>query len=192
LFKPFKHKASNQVYGNKEYDANPVMIADSEFKTVWGSSPSSFPDIVVSLGTGLSTSQSAIPADMENPAKSSEATGYSMAGKKRQSLLRFDQRCEKTWNDYLQSLPISSAPAGSYIRLNTKALELPAVDDINCAESLRNMVRTQVDSEGIQMLASRLIAKLFYFEKTGEMEKTSGNSLFMRGLYSNVVRVLLL
>src|SRR5438552_3053720 len=115
-----------------------------------------------------------------------------MAGKKKESLLRFDQRCEKTWNDYLQFLPISSAPAGNYLRLNTKALELPAVNGINSAESPRNTVRTQVDSEGIQMLASRLIAKLFYFEKVGEMEKTSGNSLFMRGLYSNVVRVLLL
>ena len=168
------------------------MIADSEFKTVWGSSPSSFPDIVVSLGTGLSTSQSAVPVDMENPAKSPEATGGSIAGKKKQTLLRFDQRCEKTWNDYLQLLPISSAPAGNYIRLNTKALELPAVDDINSAESLRNMVRTQVASEEIQMLASRLIAKLFYFEKAGEMEKTSGNDLFLRGLYSNILRVLLL
>lgn len=133
------------------------MIADSEFKAVWGSSPSSFPDIVVSLGTGLSTSQSAVPADMENPAKSSEATAHWMAGKKKQTLLRFDQRCEKTWNDYLQFLPISSAPAGNYIRLNTRALELPAVDDINSAESLRNMVRTQVDPEEIRMLASRLI-----------------------------------
>jgi hypothetical protein len=49
-----------------------------------------------------------------------------------------------------------------------------------------------VDSEGIQMLASRLIAKLFYFEKTGEIERTSGNDLFLRGLYSNVLRDLLL
>jgi hypothetical protein len=182
LFKPFKHKASNQVYGNKEYDANPVMIADSEFKTVWGSSPSSFPDIVVSLGTGLSTSQSAVPADMENPAKPSEATGHLRAGEKKQTLLRFDQRCEKSRNDYLQVLPISSAPAGNYIRLNPRALELPAVDDITSADSLRYMVRTQVDSEGIRMLASRLIAKLFYFEKAGEMEKTSGSDLFLRGL----------
>jgi hypothetical protein len=191
LFKPFKHKASNQVYGNKEYDANPIMIADSEFKTVWGSSPSSFPDIVVSLGTGLSTSQSAVPADMENPAKSSEAAGDSRAGKKKHTPLRFDQWCEKTWNDYLQFLPISSAPAGNYIRLNTKVLELPAVDDINSAEFLQNMVRARVDSEGIQMLASRLIAKLFYFETAGEIEKTSGNDL-LRGLYSNSLRVLLL
>ncbi|KAN0107869.1 hypothetical protein V8E51_007611 [Hyaloscypha variabilis] len=43
------------------------------------------------------------------------------------------------------------------------------------------MVQTQVTAETIRILTSRLIAKLFYFEKLGEMELTPGSDLLLRG-----------
>lgn len=93
---------------------------------------------------------------------------------------RFDQQCEKMWKDYIQSLGISSATAGKYIRLNIKAFELPAIDDFSSVELLRDMVKTQTDLTEIRKVASQLIAKLFYFETVGEMEKI-GNDFFLRG-----------
>jgi hypothetical protein len=42
------------------------------------------------------------------------------------------------------------------------------------------MVKTQTDLTEIRKVASRLIAKLFYFETVGEMEKI-GNDFFLRG-----------
>ena len=185
LFKPFKHKSSNQVYSNQEHDSNPVnpiIIADSEFKTIWGSSPSALLDIVVSLGSGLSIGHSVVPTGSEKHTKFSEATRHFKIGKTKRNF-QFDQQCEKIWNDYLQTLPSGSTPVDNYIRLNIKATDLPAVDDISSVEDLRNMVRTQVKEETIQVLASRLIAKLFYFERLGEMEMMPGSDSSLRGLY---------
>jgi hypothetical protein len=181
LFKPLKHATSKQAYSNEERDVNPIMIADSEFKTIWGSSQAKCPDFVLSLGTGLSTSQSAGFVGMETAAKSSKPTILSMTRRNKQKVSpRFDQQCEKMWNDYLHSFGISSATAGKYIRLNIKAFELPAIDDFSSVGLLRDMVKTQTDLTEIRKVASRLIANLFYFETGGEMEKI-GNDFFLRG-----------
>jgi hypothetical protein len=181
LFKPLKHTTSKQAYSNDERDVNPIMIAESEFKAIRGSSQAKFPDFVLSIGTGLGTSKPATFAAVENPTKSSKVTRLAIVGKKKQNLsLRFDQQCEQIWNDYLHHVGISSATAGKFIRLNIKAFELPAIDDISSVELLRNMVKTQTDLTGMRKVASRLIAKLFYFENFGEMEKI-GNNFFLRG-----------
>jgi len=179
LFKPFKCKTSKKVYSSEQRDINPVMIADSEFKTIWGAfSPSKFPDFLLSLGTGLSTGS----AWVENPIKSSKATRFSIVVKKKEDMLpRFDQQCEQIWNDYFELLESSSVATENHIRLNIKAFELPAVDDTSSVELLRDMVRKQVDATGIRKLASKLIAKLFYFEKGGEIEQTSGKGFYLKG-----------
>jgi hypothetical protein len=180
LFKPLKHTTSKESYSNEERDVNPIMIADSELKTIWGCSQAKRPDFVLSLGTGLMITQSASFVGMETPAKPSKATRFSMIGKNKQKVSpKFDQQCEQMWNDYLHSFGISSATAGKYIRLNIKASELPAIDDFSSVELLRYMVKTQTDLNEIQKVASRLIAKLFYFETVGEMEKIGNN--FLRG-----------
>jgi hypothetical protein len=176
-----KHAAFKQAYSNDERDVNPIMIANSEFQTIWGSSRAKYPDFVLSIGTGLSTSQSASFVGMETPVKPSKPTKLSMLGRNKRNVSpRFDQQCEQMWKDYLQSLGISSATAGKYIRLNIKAFELPAIDDFSSVELLRDMVKTQTDLTEIRKVASRLIAKLFYFETVGEMEKI-GNDFFLRG-----------
>jgi hypothetical protein len=181
LFKPLKHTTSKQAYSNEERDVNPILVADSEFKTIWGSSQAKFPDFVLSLGTGLSTSQVAGFAGIETPTKPSKAPRFLMIGKNKQNVSpRFDQQCEQTWKEYVHLLGISSATAGKYIRLNIKIFELPAIDDFSSVELLRDMVKTHTDSKEIRKVASRLIAKLFYFETVGEMEKI-GNDFFMRG-----------
>jgi hypothetical protein len=181
LFKPLKHAAFKQAYSNDERDVNPIMIANSEFQNIWGSSRAKYPDFVLSIGTGLSTSQSASLVGMETPIKPSKTTKFAMLGRNKRNVSpRFDQQCEQMWKNYLQSLGISSATAGKYIRLNIKAFELPAIDDFSSVELLRDMVKTQTDLTEIRKVASRLIAKLFYFETVGEMEKI-GNDFFLRG-----------
>ena len=188
LFKPFKHKSSNQVYSNLVHGANlanPIEIAAFELKAIWGSSPAAIVDIVVSLGSGVSIGQPSVPAGLEKGTRSEDSTRNFMT-KKRRKKGQYDQQCEETWNDYLRTLPSNSTPANSYIRLNIRAVELPAIDDISSAEDLRNMVQTQVTAEAIRILTSRLIAKLFYFEKLGEMELTTGSDLLLRGMYLNV------
>ncbi|KAE9366741.1 FabD/lysophospholipase-like protein [Stipitochalara longipes BDJ] len=183
LFKPFKHKSSNQVYSDRAYGANlanPIEIAAFELKAIWGSSPTTIVDIVVSLGSGFSLNQPGVPTSSEKGTRFEDSAG-NFATNKRQKRGLFDQQCENTWKDYLRALPSSSAPTDSYIRLNIKAVELPAIDDISSADDLRNMVQTQINAETIRILTSRLIAKLFYFEKLVEMEMTSGGDLFLRG-----------
>jgi hypothetical protein len=188
LFKPFKHKASKKIYSNQEHGsnvANPIAVASSELKAIWGSSPSALLDIVVSLGSGFSIGQAAVTAGSEKFTISSD-TARTFTARKRKRISQLDQQCEKAWKNYLQTLPGSSASVDSYIRLNIRAVELPAIDDISSSEDLRNMVQTQIPPKAIRILTSRLIAKLFYFEKIGEMEMMPGNDLFLRGTYLNV------
>lgn len=183
MFKPFKRgfKAMNQVYSNPERDGNPLAIAMSEFKNIWGSSPLATLDAVVSLGTGLSIGTIASPAGLDNRTNSWKTGRSIIRNSKLKTYARFDQQCERTWNDHVKSLPTSNE---NHIRLSIDATELPALDEIEKVDSLKDMVRTQINSKEIQKLASRLLAKLFYFEKIGEHE-TSGNELFLRGLSLN-------
>ncbi|KAF8847642.1 hypothetical protein BDZ45DRAFT_315849 [Acephala macrosclerotiorum] len=180
LFKPFKqtYKTTNQVYSNPERDENPLAIGMSEFKNIWGSSPSATLDTVVSLGTGLGIGITSSPAGLDNRTNSWKTGRSIIRRSKPKTQARFDKQCERTWNDYVKSLPATSA--ASHIRLNIDAIDLPALDDIDKAESLRNMVRTQIKPKEVQMLASVSLAKLFYFEKLGDHE-VSGNELFLRG-----------
>lgn len=54
IFKPFHHEGSKQTYlDGAVYHNNPVGIADSEWRLIWGSNLCSHPDVVLSLGTGF-------------------------------------------------------------------------------------------------------------------------------------------
>ncbi|CZR51334.1 uncharacterized protein PAC_01209 [Phialocephala subalpina] len=179
LFKPFKrtYKATNQVYGSPEQDGNPLATALSEFKNIWGSSSSASLDTVVSLGTGLGIGTTAAHAGLDIRTNFWKTGRSIIRSSKPRAQARFDQQCERTWNDHVKSLSTSN---GNHVRLNIDAIDLPAFDDIEKADSLRNMVRTQIKSKEIRRLACRLLAKLFYFEKTSEPE-VSSNELFLRG-----------
>ena len=194
LFKPFKHRASNQVYSNQEQDANtacPIMIADSEFGTIWGSSPSTLLDIVVSLGSGLGIGKSAVPTGSGKETRFSKTTWNFRVGQRRNAI-ELDQQSEKAWSNYIRTQPSSSAPLDNHIRLNITAVDLPAVDNIDSVEDLRNMVRTQINPQTIRVLTFRLVAKLFFFEKFGEMDMTPSSDWILRGLSSKAFRILLL
>lgn len=194
LFKPFKHKASNQVYSNRVQDANtacPAMIASSEFGTIWDSSPLTLPDIVVSLGSGLDIGKSSVPTGSGKETRFSKSTWNFKIGQKRKPI-ELDQESEKAWNNYLQAQPTSPAPLDNHIRLNITAVDLPAIDDIDSVDDLRNMVRTQINPKIIRVLTLRLVAKLFYFERSGEMDMTASSDWILRGLSLKPLRILLL
>ncbi len=186
LFKPFKRKSSNQAYSNLEDDRDLLAIADSEFKTIFGSSPSGFPEIVVSLGTGLSIGQVASPTGLVQRTKTWQSARSSIIGKSKQKKQpSLDQKCEKAWDEYVQLSAKNGASEETKTRLNIDAVDLPAVDDIDRIESLHDMVRTQIRSRDIRQLAARLVARLFYFEKSGEPELAPGNEMFIRGTFPN-------
>jgi hypothetical protein len=167
------------------------MVADSEFRTIWGSSPSTLLDIVVSLGSGLGIGKSAIPTVSGKEAGVSKTTWNFKTGQRRNTA-KLDQQNEKAWSKYMGAQPNSSAPLDNHIRLNITAVDLPAVDDIDSVEDLRNMVRTQVNSQTIRVLTSRMVAKLFYFERFGEMEMAPSSGWILRGLYPKALQILLL
>lgn len=189
LFKPFKHGALNQVYSNQEQDASiacPITIADSEFRTIWGSSPSKLLDIVVSLGSGLGIGKSAVPTGSGKEKRFSKTTWNFKVGQRRNAT-ELDQQSERAWSNYIQTQSSSSTPLDNHIRLNITAVDLPAVDDIDSVEDLRNMVRTQIHPQTIRVLTCRLVAKLFYFERFGEMEMTPSSHWILQGLSSETL-----
>lgn len=179
LFKPFKQSPSNQFYTSEQQN-NPLKTAVSDFENLKSSSTSLNLDTIVSLGTGLGIGTPASPAASETRTQSWTAAKRSVTGKgKQRPYERFDQECERTWNEWIQALP-GSTPKDNYTRLNIDAYDLAALDDMEKAEGLRSMVGTQIRQKKFRVLASRLLARLLYFEKISEVVALD-NELFLRG-----------
>jgi hypothetical protein len=177
LFKPFKQTPSKQFYSSEQQN-NPLKTAVFEFENL--KSASTTLDTIVSLGTGLGIGTLASPAASDNRTISWTAAKRSVMGKaKQRPYERFDQECERTWNEWVESLP-KSTPKDNYIRLNIDAYDLAALDDMEKAEGLRSMVGTQIRQKEFRVLACRLLARLLYFEKIGEVVALD-NELFLRG-----------
>src|SRR5271170_5714665 len=158
LFKPFHHEPSKQVYfdGAPSHN-NPILIAHNEYKITWtgyGFAPD-YPDIVLSIGTGLET---------ESSRNSQDTT-----------------ECDNAWDDYINLLPISD-PGSRFVRLNPAFSEaLPAPDDTGRMKSLQNLVRSCINGDQIKRLAAQLFATLFYFESSDTILETSDNQFLVQG-----------
>lgn len=182
LFKPFKQKPPKQSYTSWEQQGNPLKIALSEFENLKSPSTSPILDTVLSLGTGLGIGTPTSPTGLEDRTTSWTITKRSITGKSKQKPYeRLDQECERTWNEWYQALP-DSIPRDNCTRLNIDAYDLPALDDTEKSEGLRSMVATQIRHKELRVLAHRLIARLFYFEKIGEVVALD-NELSLRGAY---------
>jgi hypothetical protein len=181
LFKPFHHEPSKQVY----FDGAPShqnlnLIAHDEFKITWtgyGVAPD-YPDIVLSIGTGLETESSRNSQDTDRISIISRVKGYA-SGKTQQKAARSQRPIsadyDSAWNDYLDLQPISDPTR--FVRLNSAFSDvLPAPDNIYHMKSLQNLQ----NGHQIKRLAAQLFATLFYFESL-DIQETSDNQFIVQG-----------
>jgi hypothetical protein len=157
-FVPFRHAVSNWTFSdNESSQENPIFIADSEFRTAYSDLPIKFPDVLVSIGSGL-------------PHKgSSSANEMPMTGP------------EAVWNDYSSSLPGAQIPLEKFIRLNPALDQLPEYDDMACWKDLQSVVKERMDAEHIGKLALQLFATLFYLEKLDVVDEASSDKIVVIG-----------
>jgi hypothetical protein len=183
-FIPFKHQASNDVYSYKNTAIHsPITIADAEFKEVWHDTPSTYPDLLLWIGTGIADESL---AQLEKADTRSTSTLDLRKGKGRLSIRKqkkappnsAEEYRDQVWDDYLNSLPLD-APESNFKRLNVKVPEPPAADDVGSIDSFQNAVRKGIDESEISKLASRIFASFFYFD--GRVEETLSKELFLRG-----------
>lgn len=177
IFKPFYHEPSKQVYFDvASSHQNPILIAHKEYEIIWtryGFEPK-YPDIVVSIGTGLKT-------------KSRQNFQDTIMSRRRGYASRETQQTASPadyndfWDDYLNLLPIST-PESRFVRLNPVFFDdLPAPDDISGMRSLPSLVRKYVNEDQVKRIAAQLFAMLFYFESSDTILETSDNQLFVLG-----------
>lgn len=181
IFKPFHHEPSKQVYFDvASSHNNPILIAHKEYEIIWtgyGFAPK-YPDIVVSIGTGLETKSRQNSQDTDRKSTMSRKKGH--ASKKSQQTA-FPTDYHDFWDDYLNLLPLS-APESRFVRLNPSfSDDLPAPDDIGGMKSLQNLVQKYVNEDQVKRIAAQLFATLFYFESSDIILETSDNQLLVRG-----------
>lgn len=160
---------------------NPVAIADKESRLIWGSTLSSHPDIVLSLGTGFNSQQAERP-----PKRPSNRRGITrnilflcrIASDHIQSALD----CEKAWHEYVGRLP-DDFTSSRFVRYNIDMINnLPALDDVDRLEALQQFTRSKLveDADHIRKLAMQLIATSFYFE-TEKVQNSVQNAATITG-----------
>ncbi|KAF1844020.1 FabD/lysophospholipase-like protein [Cucurbitaria berberidis CBS 394.84] len=187
-FKPFHHESSKQTYlDGALYYNNPIGVADSEWKLIWGSNLCSHPDIVLSLGTGYD------PQKRERPQRSSAVRrGIFRNGKFLLKIaadhLQDALDCEKTWQEYTRRLP-EEVSRSRFVRYSPQLIkDLPALDDVHRLDSLQEMVRGFLSEDAVKFrrLAMQLIATSFYFE-TEKVEQLALNTATITGKVGFVV-----
>src|SRR5205814_1234687 len=106
IFKPFHHEPSKQVYfDGAPSHHNPILIAHNEYKIIWTgySFAPDYPDIVVSIGTGLETESSQNSQDTDRISIMSRVRGR--AGRRAQQRasrgqIAFSADGHNAWDDY--------------------------------------------------------------------------------------------
>jgi hypothetical protein len=181
-FKPFHHQRSKQTYlDGALYYNNPIGIADSEWKLIWGTNVSSHPDMVISLGTGYDPQQRE-----RTPRNSVMRRGIFRNGR---FLLRIAADhiqdaldCEKIWDEYVRRLP-DGVSRSRFVRYSIKMVQsLPALDDVHCLESLQLKTREKLAAQPgyFQNLAMQLMTTSFYFE-TEKVQQYAQNTATVTG-----------
>ena len=179
-FEPFRHAVSNQTFsGSESNEENPIFIADSEFRNTY-SDLLKFPDVLVSIGTGLPRKVSSHHTEASRSTKTFAKIKLEGNSKKFSSPNEIPMT-EAVCNDYLSSLRGSQTPPGRFIRLNSTLDQLPEYDDLASLKRLQSLVSERIDSEDVRKLASQLFATLFYFEKLDVVDEASSDNIVVIG-----------
>ncbi len=182
-FRPFVHEASKQVYMDGAlYHNNPVRIADTEWKLIWSGGPTTHPDLMLSLGTGLAP-------DPDEKSLKSPITKRGLIRNGRMLLkiatdhIEDALDCEKAWREYTRSFIISGS-SSRFVRYNVDVDgNLPALDDVKALEPLQTQVTEKLtqDVVGITRLAFQLVAMCFYFD-VERIQPTAQNTAIATGM----------
>ncbi|KAI1771432.1 hypothetical protein F4818DRAFT_454557 [Hypoxylon cercidicola] len=168
-FKSFHHKASQRIYMDGAIlHNNPVRIADSERRILWPNHH--LPDLFLSIGSGSSP----IPERHESrhrraPRKGIFSHGLHLYGIMRKSLEQALD-CEKAWDEYVAGVVSSlteSTSTSRFLRINPNVGEIPALDEKEKMEALREKARLALASDLgplVNQVARQLIASSFYFQ----------------------------
>jgi len=144
-----------------------------------------YPDVVLSLGTGLTATSS------QNSKESEKVSIISRL--KRQGSTKTQQRRAKgeisvspepgdSWDEYMNRWPIS-APTSRFVRLNPEFKEdLLGPEDTTTVESIQRIVQDHyATGNQIKRLTAQLFATLFYFECSDTVLGAENNQVTVQG-----------
>lgn len=92
---------------------------------------------------------------------------------------------EKIWRSYMNVLNPPPNQRARYVRINPQLRENPpALDEVERLPYLQEVVREMSSTDvSIQMVAHRLIASSFYFEKSRDVELALDGSVHIKGMF---------
>jgi hypothetical protein len=183
-FAPFRHDGTNWTFSERDANGeNPIFIADGEFRKTYSGIPVQSPDVLVSIGTGLSKNTSRTRRDSKFSTKAflRSHLGSNTGRPLDSGGILTSTGPEAMWDSYLSSLHDAHIPLGRFIRLTPTLDQLPEYDDLSSLKGLRGLVRSRIDSAAIGKLASHLFATLFYYEKSEVAEDPSSDKINVVG-----------
>ncbi|OCL08081.1 hypothetical protein AOQ84DRAFT_293846 [Glonium stellatum] len=202
FFKPFRHKATGQIYFDGAfYNNNPAVVAHRERKLLWRDVAQHHPDIFLSVGTGQNMKQIApeierhkrsMPSNNQTEqnvsSRQPDTKNRKVFSKWRQILTvvhhRFDNilNAELAWNDFVKVVVDSehSNNRRRYIRINPNLNhDPPPLDEKKQIYKLQEDAITSLSFTNekiqIQKIAYRLIASSFYYDRTSATRDEPSN-----------------
>jgi len=190
-FKSLHHERSKQNYTDSEnLRQNPIFIAHNEYKIVSeGTSVEiEYPDIVLSLETGIGTSSNRNSKNSENSEKPSLLSHLKKHGNTKtdqgdaNGQRSFLSERSKAWDSYLNLLP-HSAPTSKFVRLNPIfEQDLSVSEDMSSTEYIQSVVQKYYTNDNqIKSLAVQLFATLFYMDVSETVLETEDNGVIVKG-----------
>jgi hypothetical protein len=170
-FKPYKHPQTNQAFYEADSHKQSVfLIAGGEQKRAFPIQPSTYPDVMLSLGSG------------SGPERRDSTQQLSSTKKNKRRNVKTDEPRD-SWHDFLSSLP-ANAPLDHFVRIDPIMISVPELDDLDSMNILQDMMKSLVDMDDIRSLALQLFATIFYFQPTEHRDDTADAGI-IQGSYKS-------
>lgn len=193
-FKPFTHQKTGRTYIDGAIHHHcPVFIADEERRLLWEDVQGSPPDIILSIGSGI-TKQYAYPSDTNNAngfqsqesqsKRAVKGIGYLIQIAYR--IIEKQLNCEGIWKEFCAQS--NSANTLNHledgcrkVRLNAEFVDAKlSLDDVESIDMLEKVARNtiQKNQNEVQKVVEKLIASCFYFETTSPAKRDRGEKKY--------------
>ncbi|KAK3379099.1 hypothetical protein B0T24DRAFT_716735 [Lasiosphaeria ovina] len=189
-FKPFIKAETGVPFTDGAIHHNcPAWVANCERQVLWEDVRNRQPDILLSLGTGLSSQPLAQSANVEAEIKRAERTlqkrstsGFTYMWRTAYGILDSQLNSEQTWRDFSNKM----LPRGwsteeeerRYMRINVQLKgDRPNLDQVTELQSLEDQAVQSISrNPDIRETAHRLVASSFYYERhSGIHQELNGN-----------------
>ncbi|KAH7192830.1 uncharacterized protein B0J16DRAFT_394837 [Fusarium flagelliforme] len=200
-FKPFLQETTGTQYTDGAiHHSCPVQVADHERKLLWGEVSHWAPDILLSLGTGYSQPRTTYkskrasaqespgvkkPNGVIYPSQQWTPAGLSSLWRTINPLVDDQSITQNMWNSYVESATspeqiCKGSKDNRNIRINVRWSEKrPNFDDVEEMENIEQHAMNEIsDSYEIKIVAHRLVASCFYFERTGTDSQNRETGLY--------------